>query len=254
MRKPMIAGNWKMNRIPEQAVQYVRALIPLVKDAACDIIVMPPVICCSYIKPIIEGTNIRLGAQNVHFAECGPYTGELSVQMLMAIGVEYVIIGHSERRQYFCENDKTINLKTKAAVKSGLKPIVCVGEMKEERDSGYADIKISYQVLMALNGLTDKEIEKTVIAYEPIWAIGTGVMPALNEANNTLSMIRSAIERNYGNKLAQKVRLLYGGSMRPNNAGEIIAQPEIDGGLVGAATKDVEDFAKVVNFQKGGRQ
>ena len=241
MRKPIIAGNWKMNQTPEQAKQLVTEIVPLVKDAKCDVVVCTPAVCFAAVKPVIEGTNIKLGAQNVHFAEKGAYTGELSAEMLKASGCEYVIIGHSERRQYFGETDKTVNKRTVAAVNAGLKAIVCVGENKEERETGYTDYIVTFQTLMALHGLT-------IIAYEPVWAIGTGLTATDEQANETIGVIRKAIAGKYGDEVAQKVRIQYGGSMKGSNVKGLMAQEEIDGGLIGGASLKAADFAQVVNF------
>ena len=197
---------------------------------------------------VIKGTNIKLGAQNVHFAEKGAYTGELSADMLKAVGCEYVIVGHSERRQYFGETDKTVNLRATAAVKAGLTAIICVGEMKDERVDGYTDIIVAYQTKMALKGLTAEELDHVVIAYEPVWAIGTGLTATDEQANETIGVIRKAIAEVYGDDVAQKVRIQYGGSMKGSNVKGLMAQPEIDGGLIGGASLKAEDFAQVVNF------
>ena len=249
MRKPIIAGNWKMNKTPAEAAQLVEALKPLVKDAKCDVVVCVPAVCFSAVKPLLKrGTKIKLGAQNVHFAEKGAYTGELSCDMLKACGVEYVIIGHSERRQYFGETDKTVNQRTVAAIRAGLKPIVCVGENQQEREAGYTDTLVAYQTLMALTGLTNAEVEGTVIAYEPVWAIGTGLTATDEQANETIGVIRAAIAGKYGKRTASKVRIQYGGSMKPSNVKGLMAQPEIDGGLIGGASLKAEDFAQVVNY------
>ena len=248
MRKPIIAGNWKMNKTPAEAAQLAKDLIPLVKDAKCDVVVCTPAVCFAAVKPVIEGTNIKLGAQNVHFKESGAYTGELSAAMLKAAGCEYVIIGHSERRQYFGETDKTVNLRTVAAVKAGLKAIVCVGEMKDERESGYTDILVTYQTQMALHGLTAEELENVVIAYEPVWAIGTGLTATDEQANETIGVIRRAIAAKFGEEAAAKIRIQYGGSMKGSNVKGLMAQPEIDGGLIGGASLKAEDFSKVVHF------
>ena len=249
MRKPIIAGNWKMNKTPEEAAQLVRDLIPLVKDAKCDVVVCTPAVNFAAVKPVIEGTNIKLGAQNVHFKASGAYTGELSADMLKAAGCEYVIIGHSERRQYFGETDKTVNLRTVAAVKAGLKAIVCVGEMKDEREAGYTDILVTYQTQMALHGLTAEELDNVVVAYEPVWAIGTGLTATDEQANETIGVIREAIRGVYGDA-ADEVRIQYGGSMNPKNCKGLMAQPEIDGGLIGGASLKAVDFSQVVNFDK----
>ncbi len=248
MRKPIIAGNWKMNKTPEEAKQLVTELIPLVKDAACDVVVCTPAVCFAAVAPVIEGTNIKLGAQNVHFEAKGAFTGELSADMLKASGVEYVIIGHSERRQYFGETDKTVNKRTLAAVKAGLKAIVCVGEMKDEREAGYTDMIVTYQTQMALHGLTAEEVEGVVIAYEPVWAIGTGLTATDEQANETIGVIRKAIAAKYGEETAAKVRIQYGGSMKGSNVKGLMAQPEIDGGLIGGASLKAADFAQVVNY------
>ena len=248
MRKPIIAGNWKMNKTPEEAAQLVRDLVPLVKDAKCDVVVCTPAVCFAAVKPIIEGTNVKLGAQNVHFKASGAYTGELSADMLKASGCEYVIIGHSERRQYFGETDKTVNLRATAAVKAGLKDIICVGEMQDERVDGYTDIIVTYQTQMALKGLTAEELDNVVIAYEPVWAIGTGLTATDEQANETIGVIRKAVAAKYGDEVAQKLRIQYGGSMKGSNVKGLMAQPEIDGGLIGGASLKAADFAQVVNF------
>ena len=248
MRKPIIAGNWKMNKTPEEAAQLVKDLIPLVKDAKCDVVVCTPAVNFAAVKPVIEGTNIKLGAQNVHFKASGAYTGELSADMLKACGVDYVIVGHSERRQYFGETDETVNKRALAAIHAGITPIICVGERKEQRENGYTDDLVAYQTLTALTGMTPDEIKKVVIAYEPVWAIGTGLTATDEQANETIGVIRAAIARKYGKRVADKVRIQYGGSMNPKNASGLMAQPEIDGGLIGGASLKAEDFSKVVNF------
>lgn len=248
MRKPIIAGNWKMNKTPAEAVALVKELIPLVKDAACEVVVCPTAVCLSAVHEAIKGTNIKLGAQNVHFAESGAYTGELSAQMLKEVGVEYVIIGHSERRQYFGETDKTVNARTLAAVKAGLTPIVCVGEMLDEREAGYTDTLVTYQTQMALTGLTAEQAAQVVVAYEPVWAIGTGKTATDEQANETIGVIRRAVAAQFGEETAEKVRIQYGGSMKPANVKGLMAQAEIDGGLIGGASLKAVDFSQVVNY------
>ena len=248
MRKPIIAGNWKMNKTPAEAAQLVTELIPLVKDAQCDVVVCTPAVCFAAVAPIIEDTNVKLGAQNVHFKASGAYTGELSADMLKAAGCEYVIIGHSERRQYFGETDKTVNARTLAAVKAGLTAIVCVGEMQDEREAGYTDMIVTYQTQMALHGLTAEEVEGVVVAYEPVWAIGTGLTATDEQANETIGVIRNAIAAKFGEETAAKVRIQYGGSMKGSNVKGLMAQPEIDGGLIGGASLKAADFAQVVNY------
>ncbi len=248
--RPINAGNLKMNKTPTEAVELVKALIPAVKDAACDVVVCVPATNFAAVKETAVGSNIRLGAQNVHFAPSGAYTGELSAEMLKACGVEYVIIGHSERRQYFGETDRTVNQRARAAVAVGLIPIICVGELKEERESGYTDALVEYQTLVALEGLSGKEIKKIVIAYEPVWAIGTGLVATDEQANETIGVIRKAIKRKYGQSVAGAVRIQYGGSMNPGNVKGLMAQDEIDGGLIGGASLKAPDFTAVVMYDK----
>ena len=250
MRKPIIAGNWKMNKTPAEAAELVKALAPAVKDAACDVVVCVPAVDFAAVLDAAKGSNIRLGAQNVHFAKSGAYTGELSADMLKASGVEYVVIGHSERRQYFGETDKTVNLRTRAALAAGLTPIVCVGEMKDERESGYTDAIVEYQTRMALTGVSAEEAKTVVLAYEPVWAIGTGLTATDEQANETIGVIRKALARIYGDSVAQEVRIQYGGSMNPGNVKGLMAQPEIDGGLIGGASLKAPDFTAVVLFDR----
>ena len=248
MRKPIIAGNWKMNKTPSEAKQLVQELVPLVADANCDVVVCTPAVNFAAVYEVIKGTNVKLGAENMHWKESGAYTGELSAAMLKESGCEYVIIGHSERRQYFGETDETVNLRTRAAVAAGLIPIVCVGEKKEQREAGYTDTLVTYQTLTALTGLTAAEVENVVIAYEPVWAIGTGLTATDEQANETIGVIRAAIRSVYGDA-ADKVRIQYGGSMNPQNAHGLMQKPEIDGGLIGGASLKAEDFSKVVHFE-----
>lgn len=250
MRKPIIAGNWKMNKTPDEARELVAALVPAVKDADCDVVVCVPATDFAAVKEAAQGSNIHLGAQNVHFAKSGAYTGELSADMLKACGVEYVVIGHSERRQYFGETDKTVNLRVLAAVEAGLTPIICVGEHKDERESGYTDIIVEYQTLMALHGLTNEQIKNAIIAYEPVWAIGTGLTATDEQADETIGVIRKAVARKYGQDVADAMRIQYGGSMNPKNVKGLMAQPEIDGGLIGGASLKAPDFTQVVLYNK----
>ena len=250
MRKPIIAGNWKMNKTPEEAVSLIKELAPLVKESPAAVVVCVPAVDLAAAGKALRGTGIKLGAQNVHYKESGAYTGENSAAMLKAVGCEYVIIGHSERRQYFGETDETVNLRVRAAVAAGLTPIICVGERREQREAGYTDALVEYQTLIALTGLTEKEIKKVVIAYEPVWAIGTGLTATDEQANETISVIRRAIARRYGKAVANAVRIQYGGSMNPKNVKGLMAQEEIDGGLIGGASLKAEDFAKVCNYDK----
>ena len=248
MRKPIIAGNWKMNKTPAEAAALVNELKPLVKDAACDVVVCVPAVDIAAVKEAAAGSNIKVGAQNVHWAASGAYTGELSADMLVACGVEYVIIGHSERRQYFGETDQTVNQRVLAAVKAGLKVILCVGEMRDVREAGATDGLVDYQTIMALNGLTPEQVADIIIAYEPVWAIGTGVTATDEQANETIGVIRKAVAAQYGDEVAQKMRIQYGGSMKGSNVKGLMAQPEIDGGLIGGASLKAADFAQVVNY------
>lgn len=248
MRKPIIAGNWKMNKTPQEAVELINQIKPLVASSSCEVIVCPTAVCLTAVKDAIVGTSIQLGAQNVHFAASGAYTGELSVDMLKAVGCTHVIIGHSERRQYFGETDKTVNLRTLAAVAAGLIPLICVGELLSEREAGYTDTLCAYQTLTALTGLTGKQVEDIVIAYEPVWAIGTGKTATAEEADRVCGVIRTAIAGAYGKDVAEKVRIQYGGSMNPSNASELMGKDNIDGGLIGSASLIAEDFSKVVHY------
>ena len=250
MRKAIIAGNWKMNKTPEEARALVTELKPLVKDATCDVVVCVPATDFAAVKEAAEGSNIHLGAENVHWAKSGAFTGELSADMLKACGVEYVIIGHSERRQYFGETDKTVNQRVLTAVEAGLKVILCVGENKEEREAGYTDALVEYQTLIALNGLSGEQVAQIVIAYEPVWAIGTGLTATDEQANETIGVIRKAVARKYGAEVGDAIRIQYGGSMNPKNVKGLMAQPEIDGGLIGGASLKAPDFSLVVNYDK----
>lgn len=250
MRTPIIAGNWKMNKGPKEAAELIHELKPLVKDAKATVVVCVPAVDFAAVKTAIRGSKIKLGAQNVHYKESGAYTGELSAAMLKEVGVDYVIIGHSERRQYFGETDETVNLRVKAAVAAGLTPIICVGELKEQREAGYTNALVTYQTLIALTGLTEDQVKKVIIAYEPVWAIGTGLTATDEQANETIGVIREAVKAKYGKRVSDKVRIQYGGSMNPKNVKGLMAQPEIDGGLIGGASLKAPDFAQVVNYDK----
>ncbi len=248
MRRPIIAGNWKMNKTPSEGVKLVEELIPLVKDADCDVVVCVPATNIYAVGQAIKGTNIKLGAENVHFAESGAYTGEISADMLLELGVEYVIIGHSERRQYFAETDETVNKRTLTALKKGLIPIVCVGETLEERQNGKTEEVLKKQIEEGLEGVED--LTKLVIAYEPVWAIGTGVTATNEQANETIGFIRKTLAEKFCPKCAEKVRIQYGGSMKPGNCKELMAMEEIDGGLIGGAALKAADFSAIVNYNK----
>ena len=250
MRKKVIAGNWKMNKLPNEAIDFIDRLTPLVKDTKNEVVVCVPYTDLFYALLTAQGTNIKIGAQNMHFEEKGAYTGEVSAQMLKSIGVEYVIIGHSERRQYFNETDETVNKKVKTAFKHELKPIVCVGETLEQREAGKAEEIITNQTEKALEGLTDEQVQNTIIAYEPIWAIGTGKTATSEDANNAIKAIRDKICQIYGQNVSNRVIIQYGGSVKSSNAKELFEMSDIDGGLVGGASLKPDEFSKIVNYNK----
>ncbi len=248
MRKSIIAGNWKMNNTASEGVALVNAIAPLVKDAICDVVVCVPAIDIPAVSEALKGTNIKLGAENVHFAEKGAYTGEISANMLLEYGVEYVIIGHSERRQYFAETDETVNKRTLTALKAGLTPIVCIGESLEERETGKTEEVLATQIKEGLKGIED--ITKIVIAYEPVWAIGRGKTATAEQANETIGFIRKTIAEMFCPNCAKELRIQYGGSMNAGNCKELMAMEEIDGGLIGGASLKANDFATIVNYDK----
>ena len=250
MRRKVIAGNWKMNMLPGEAIEMINELTPLVKDTKNEVILCVPYTDLFYALLTAQNTNIKIGAQNMHFEESGAYTGEVSGKMLKSINVEYVIIGHSERREYFNETDETVNKKIKAAFKYGLKPIVCVGETLEQREAGKAVDVITKQTELALEDLSNEQVENTIIAYEPIWAIGTGKTATSEDANNAIKEIRNKISEIYGEETASKVIIQYGGSVKSSNAKELFNMSDIDGGLVGGASLKAEEFSKIVNYDK----
>ena len=250
MRKKVIAGNWKMNMLPDEAIKFIEELTPLVKDTENEVILCVPYTDLFYGLLTAQNTNIKIGAQNMHFEEKGAYTGEVSAKMLKSINVEYVIIGHSERRQYFGETDETVNKKLKAALNNDLKPIVCVGETLEQREANKAEEIITNQTKLALEGLTNEQVEKTIIAYEPIWAIGTGKTATKEDANEAIKAIRNKIKEIYGQKVASSVIIQYGGSVKSSNAKELFEMSDIDGGLVGGASLKPDEFSKIVNYNK----
>ena len=250
MRRKVIAGNWKMNMLPNEAIEYIQAFEPLVKDAKAEVILCVPYTDLFYCLMNAQNTNIKIGAQNVHFEEKGAYTGEVSAKMLKSIGVEYVIIGHSERRQYFAETNETVNKKIKAALANGLKPIVCVGETLEQREAGKTVEIITNQTKLALEGLTREQVKGIIIAYEPIWAIGTGKTATSEDANNSIKAIRKEIANIYGSEVAEEVIIQYGGSVKSSNAKELFACSDIDGGLVGGASLKPDEFSKIVKYDE----
>lgn len=246
VRRKVIAGNWKMNMLPNEAISFIENLTPLIKDTKNEVILCVPYIDLFYSLLTSQNTNIKIGAQNMHWEEKGAYTGEVSGKMLKSIGVEYVIIGHSERRQYFAETDKTVNQKVKAALLNKLKPIICVGETLEEREQGKQEKVITMQTRLALEEIEADDLENVMIAYEPIWAIGTGKTATAEDANLAMQAIRNEVSKLYGQETAQKLILLYGGSVKAENSKELFATSDIDGGLVGGASLKPEEFAKII--------
>ena len=239
-----------MNMLPSEAIEFIEGIAPLVKNSEAEIILCVPYTDLFYSLLTAQNTNIKIGAQNMHWEESGAYTGEVSGEMLKCIGVEYVIIGHSERRQYFNETDETVNKKVKAALRNDLKPIVCVGETLEQREAGKTEEVITSQTKLALEGLTEEQVQNPIIAYEPIWAIGTGKTATAEDANNSIKDIRNEIRKNYGQNIAENVIIQYGGSVKASNAKELFSTSDIDGGLVGGASLKVEEFANIVNYNK----
>ncbi len=246
-RKPFIAGNWKMNMTAASGAKLIDELKPLVKDADCDVALCVPAILIPAMTEAAKGSNIAIGAQNMHWEAKGAFTGEISADMLKEYGVKYVIIGHSERRQYFGETDETVNKRTKAVLAAGMTPIMCIGETLSEREGGITEDVLSGQLEKDLEGVED--VTKVVIAYEPVWAIGTGRTATDEQAQETIAFIRKKIGELFCPKCAEKVVIQYGGSMNAGNCKGLMAQPDIDGGLIGGASLKC-DFAKIVNFDK----
>ena len=250
MRRKVIAGNWKMNMLPNEAIEFIQELSEKVKGTENEVVLCVPYTDIFYSVMNAQDTNIKIGAQNMHWEEKGAYTGEVSAEMLKSVGVEYVIIGHSERRQYFAETDETVNKKLKKALAVGLKPIVCVGETLEQREQGITMQIITSQTEKALEGIAPEDVEKTIIAYEPIWAIGTGKTATKEDANEAVKQIREKIVEKYGQNVANGVIIQYGGSVKASNAKELFEMSDIDGGLVGGASLKAEEFSNIVNYDK----
>lgn len=252
LRKAVIAGNWKMNKTPEEAKQLIAEIAPLVKDADCDVIACTPFVdlCCA--QKAAEGTNIKIGAENCHWEKSGAFTGEISADMLKAMGIEYVIIGHSERRTYFGETDVTVQKRVRAAIDAGLTAILCVGEYLEQREQGITAELVAMQTKIALGGVSADELKQVIIAYEPVWAIGTGKTATAEQANEVCKVIRDVIADLYGKDNADAMTIQYGGSMNAANAAELLAQPDVDGGLIGGASLKPEDFAAIVDAATKG--
>lgn len=247
MRKKIVAGNWKMNKTPAQAVELINSLKDKINTTEVDVVVCPTYVCLPAVLEAVKGTNIGVGAQNMHFEEDGAYTGEISPSMLVELGVKYVIIGHSERRQYFAETDVTVNKKVIKALEHNLVPILCVGESLEEREQGVTIDLVRLQTKVGLKDVTAEDAKKVVIAYEPIWAIGTGRTATSAQAEEVCAAIRQVVEEVYGKEVAEAVRVQYGGSVGAGNANELFNMGNIDGGLVGGASLK-EDFVSIVNY------
>lgn len=246
LRKAVIAGNWKMNKNRVEAKTLIEEMKPLVADANCDVVICVPFTNLETALEATKGTNIKVGAENCHFEKSGAFTGEISAEMLTEMGVEYVIIGHSERRQYFGETDATVNKRTLAALEAGLKVILCVGEMLEDRERGITAELVAMQTKIALNGVTKEMLKNIIIAYEPVWAIGTGKTATAEQANEVNAIIRATVASLYGKDAADALTVQYGGSMNAKNAEELLAQPDVDGGLIGGASLKAEDFSIIV--------
>ena len=247
MRKKVIAGNWKRNMLPNETINFIEGLSQEIKDVKNEIILCVPYTDLFYALLTAQNTNIKIGAQNMHWKEKGAYTGEISGQMLKSIGVEYVIIGHSERRQYFAETDETVNLKVKSALENNLKPIICVGETLEQREHGETEKIIESQIKLALKDLRKEQIRAIIIAYEPVWAIGTGKTATPEEANNVIKYIRKQIKELYNEEIAENIIIQYGGSVKASNAEELFNMSDIDGALVGGASLNFKEFSEIVN-------
>jgi triosephosphate isomerase len=247
MRRTVIAGNWKMNMTPSQTKSFITELIPMVSEMnGCDIVLCVPYVDIAAALEAAKGTNIHVGAENVHFAESGAYTGEISTEMLREVGCEYVIVGHSERRRYFGETDETVNLRAKAALFAGFKTIICLGEVKEERLAGVTNEVLTRQTRLALAGIGKEEFKKVILAYEPVWAIGTGLNATPEQADEACGEIRAVVRELYGSDTAENVRILYGGSMNENNASELLSAENVDGGLIGGASLKTDKFTAIV--------
>jgi triosephosphate isomerase len=249
-RRPLIAGNWKMFKTCSEAVETAKQLVKLVsRSVDLDVMIAPAFTALAQVSNVVKGTCISLGAQNLYWEAEGAYTGEVSASMLVSAGCQYVIIGHSERRQYFGETDKSVNKKLKSAVNNRLIPVMCVGELEKERELKETFSVLDKQVKNGLEGFSHDELRTLVIAYEPIWAIGTGKTATADQAQEVHKFLRKTLEANFGNMLAKSIRILYGGSVKPNNIEELMLMPDVDGALVGGASLDPETFSKIVQFQ-----
>ncbi len=247
LRQAVIAGNWKMNKTRPEAKALIEELIPIAEKANCGVVICVPFTNLETAVELTKGTNIKVGAENVHFEKSGAFTGEISADMLTEIGVEYVIIGHSERRQYFGETDETVNKRTKSALAAGLKPIVCVGELLWERECNITEEVVARQIKLDLFDVSAEDVKKTIIAYEPVWAIGTGKVATAEQAEEVCKLIRDTLAKLYDKETADAVTIQYGGSMNPKNAAELLAQEDVDGGLIGGASLKAADFGVLLD-------
>ena len=245
LRKAVIAGNWKMNKTPSEAKELLTQIAPLVKDARCEVVACVPYVDLAVAVEAVKGTNIKIGAENAHWEEKGAFTGEISTGMLKEVGVEYVVLGHSERRQYFGETDETVNKRTKAVLKGGLKPIVCVGELLWERECNITEEVVARQIKLDLFDVSAEDVKNVVIAYEPVWAIGTGKVATADQAEEVCALIRATLAKLYSKEIADAITIQYGGSMNDANAAELLAKENVDGGLIGGASLVAEKFAAI---------
>ncbi len=248
MRKPIIAGNWKMHKSIADGLAFVSAVKSEVAGTDVETVICAPFTLLPSLVEAVKGTNIKIGAQNMHFEDKGAFTGEVSADMLLDIGVTHVIIGHSERRQYFAETDETVNKKAIKALAKGLIPIICCGETLEQREALETKTLVKGQIEKAFAGISASDAVKTVVAYEPIWAIGTGKTASSQDANDVIAYIREVLEKTYGDDVSEEIRIQYGGSVKPSNVEEIMNETDIDGALVGGASLEPSDFIELINF------
>jgi len=250
-RRPLIAGNWKMYKTPQEAADTAKQLVEQVREVAdVDIMIAPPFTALESVSRVIKNSPVALGAQNLYWEDEGAYTGEISAPMLKSAGCQYAIIGHSERRQYFGETDKTVNQKIQAAIQVGLKPVFCIGETEQEREAEQTLSVLDKQVKKGLERLLPEQLDTLIIAYEPVWAIGTGKTATEDQAQEVHQFIRSLIEKSFGNDLSKSIRILYGGSVKPDNILNLMAMPDIDGALVGGASLSADSFSRIIKFKK----
>lgn len=250
VRRAVIAGNWKMNQTPAETTALINEMKPLVKDAECDVVLCVPFVDLTAALEAAAGSNIRIGAENCHWEEKGAFTGEISAKMLTAVGVKYVIIGHSERRTYFGETDETVQKRVRAALDAGLTVILCVGETLTQREQGITGELVAMQVKIALGGVSADELSRIIIAYEPVWAIGTGRTATSDQADEVNGIIRNTVKALYGEDAGEAMTVQYGGSMNAKNAAELLSKEHVDGGLIGGASLKAPDFATIVAAAK----